>query len=165
VSSYFLEFTQAATYIPDNSTKKKGFSTSQKIEDFNTLVKMADENIYRTIIIAQQRNLKPLSQLFAHEFSPVPFSLCDIQNVNLLNQQTKCKIIDFLHKIYSSSFYSSCPISTHGSAIVIDGGSLLETKPQSNIQTIRDYAIQLLENNIQDLFKIHVNFMNFLMKI
>jgi hypothetical protein len=120
------------------------------------LVKLADEEIRRTMIIAQQRNLKPFSDIFAHEFSPVPLSLCDSNNIDLFNQQAKAKVIDFLIKMYPSFFSSSCPISTNRTALVIDGGSLLEVKSRPDTRTIRDYAIQLLENNIRYLFSIHV---------
>lgn len=70
---------------------------------------MADEAIHRTIIITQQRNLKPLSQFFAHEFSPVPLSLCDTNNINLLNQQAKPKIIDFFPKCIRHRFIHHVP--------------------------------------------------------
>jgi len=43
------------------------------------------------------------------------------------------------------------------SAIVIDGGSMLETKPLSTSRTIEDYAKQLMKFNIGSLFKEHVS--------
>ncbi|CAF4064432.1 unnamed protein product [Rotaria sp. Silwood2] len=151
-----LKLALAGTYVPGSSyVKKKGSTSSQNIKNFDTLVKLADEEIRRTVIIAEQRNIKPLSLLFAHEFAPTSFALCDTSNVNFLNQQTKSKVIDFLYNMYPSSLSSSCPISTNESAIVIDGGSLFETKPQLHVQTIREYAIQLLEVNLASLFKTH----------
>ncbi|CAF2446127.1 unnamed protein product [Rotaria sp. Silwood2] len=133
----------------------KGSSNSENIEDFNTLVKKTDDEIRKTIIIAQQRNIKQLSQLFQREFLPVLFSLCNSTSINLLNQQTKVKVVDFLNKLVPSSFYSSCPTSTIESAVVIDDTSLLETKPQPDVQTIRQYANQLLGNDIKNLFKTY----------
>ncbi|CAF4125635.1 unnamed protein product, partial [Rotaria sordida] len=152
----FLKLSQADSYVPISShTNKSSSSISSNIKDYNTLVKFADDEIRRIIIIGEQRQLTPMSDFFAHEYAPVALSLCDSSNVYLLNQQNKPKITDFLYKICPSSFYSSCPVSTAGSAIVIDGASLLETKPEFRFQTIREYAIQLLRNNINNLFKTH----------
>ena len=121
------------------------------------MIKLADLEIRRTIIVAQQRNLKPLSQFFAYEFSPVPLSLCDTHNIDLFHQQSKATLIDFISNIFPSSFSSSFPVSNQRSALVIDGGNLLETKPNPEAKTIRDYAIQLLEKNISSSFKTHVS--------
>ena len=79
------------------------------------------------MIIAEQRNIKPLSQLFA----PMSFALCDANNISLLNQQAKTKAIDFLYKMYALSFYSSYSVFKNRCAIVIDGASLLKTKLQN----------------------------------
>ncbi|CAF3634152.1 unnamed protein product [Rotaria sp. Silwood1] len=138
----FLKLSQADSYVSISSHRNKSSSSvASNIEDYNTLVKFADEEIRRTIIIVEQRQLRPMSDFFAHEYSLVALSLCDNSNVYLLSQQNKAKLIDFLYKICPSSFYSSCPVSTAASAVVIDGGSLLETKPESHFQTIREYAI------------------------
>ena len=144
--------------MPDDACgSNKGRLPARCVKNYKELVKLADQEIRRIIIVAQQRNLRPLSQFFAYEYSPIPLSLCDIHNVDLFNQQTKAKAIDFLKKTFPSSFPSTCTISTHKSAIVIDGGSLLENKPHPSTRTIRDYAIQLLEHNIRDLFGTHVS--------
>jgi hypothetical protein len=118
---------------------------------------LADVEIRRTIVVAQQRNLKPLSQFFAFEYSPVPLSLCNPKNIGLFNQQSKAIIIEFLNKSFPSSFSSLSPVSTRQSALVIDGGMLLETKPNPETKTIRDYAVQLLDKIICSLFKTHVS--------
>ncbi|CAF3390230.1 unnamed protein product, partial [Rotaria sp. Silwood2] len=151
-----LKLKDANTYVPNidgQLNNKRGVLAN--IKDYNHLAKIADHEIRRIVLIAQQRNLKPLSQFFSFEFSPVPLSLCDSQNIDLLNQQTKATVIDILNNHFSSSFSSSCSISTGQSAIVIDGRILFETKPNPEVKTIRDYAIQLLENDIRDLFYIH----------
>ncbi|CAF3938297.1 unnamed protein product [Rotaria sp. Silwood1] len=151
-----LKLKDANTYVPNidgQLNNKRGVLAN--IKDYNHLAKIADHEIRRIVLIAQQRNLKPLSQFFSFEFSPVPLSLCDNQNIDLLNQQTKATVIDILNNNFSSSFSSSCSISTSQSAIVIDGRILFETKPNPEVKTIRDYAIQLLENDIRDLFYIH----------
>ncbi|CAF1641861.1 unnamed protein product [Rotaria magnacalcarata] len=63
--------------------------------------------------------------------------------------------MESLYKIFQASFSSSCPISTHQCAIVIDGRALFETKPNQEIQTIREYAPQLLKENIRNLLITH----------
>ncbi|CAF3338357.1 unnamed protein product [Rotaria socialis] len=69
-----LKLAQADTYLPQNfSQKTTESSNSAHVKDFNNLAKMADDEISRIMIIAEQRNIKTLSQLFAS----VPFSLCD----------------------------------------------------------------------------------------
>ncbi|CAF4699952.1 unnamed protein product [Rotaria socialis] len=114
-----LKLAQADTYLPQNSSQKKTESSnSAHVKDFNNLAKMADGEISRIMIIAEQRNIKTLSQLFAS----VPFSLCDTVNRN---------------------------------AIVISGSCPSETKSQSNIQTVQEYAIQLLDKNIRNLLTRH----------
>ncbi|CAF3347405.1 unnamed protein product [Rotaria sp. Silwood2] len=152
-----LKLSNADSYVPNSlhDKKKKSGSILSSKENFHTLVKLAEDEIYRLIIIAEQRNIKPLSTLFAHEFAPVSLSLCDSNNINLFNQQNNLKILDFLYRICPSSIYLHCPISTVGSAVVINGAELFETKPELNSKTIRDYASQLLKNNIQNLFKIY----------
>ena len=51
--------------------------------------------------------------------------------------------------------------STTTSTAVMDGRSLLETRPESNLQTIGEYAIHLLTNNVYDPFKKHVDHHSF----
>ncbi|CAF3953138.1 unnamed protein product, partial [Rotaria sp. Silwood1] len=146
----------ADTYVPNTKCgSKKGRIFAENIKDYHHLTRLADQEIRRTIIIAQQRNLKPLSQFFAFEFSPVPLSLCDRDNVDSFNQQSKSTAIDFLKKIFPSSFSSSYPLSAVESALVIDGCSLFDTKPSPEAKTIRDYAIQLLDKNIRLLFETY----------
>ncbi|CAF2112167.1 unnamed protein product [Rotaria magnacalcarata] len=114
-----LKLAQADTYLPQNSSQKKTESSnSAHVKDFNNLAKVADDEISRIMIIAEQRNIKTLSQLFAS----VPFSLCDTVNRN---------------------------------AIVISGSCPSETKSQSNIQTVQEYAVQLLDKNIRNLLTRH----------
>ncbi len=45
-----------------------------------------------------------MNSLFAHEFSPAQFSLCDNQDCNLLTQQQKADLIKFFEKECPSSF-------------------------------------------------------------
>lgn len=120
------------------------------------LIKEADEEIRRIIIIAQQRKL-PLTPFLAHEFAPTSFTLCDSRHADLFNQQSKSTAIHFLRELFPSAFYSSYPVSIVKSALIIDGGSLLEIKPLATCRTIRDYAHQLLKYTIGNLFKEHVN--------
>ena len=123
----------------------------------STIIREADEAIRRTIIIAQERQLH-LAPFFAHEFGPTSLALCDSRNADLLSQQSKAVAIGFLRELYPSDFHSSYPICTSNSAIVIDGGSLLETKPSPACRTIRDYAAQLLKYLAGSLFKEHVTY-------
>jgi hypothetical protein len=147
-----LEFVDADAYGTDhsNSQKKKQPMNMAKI------VKEADDEIRRVILIARQRQLA-LSPLMAHEFSPSSLALCDSHNVNLINQQPKAVVIGLIRELYPSAFHSSYPVSTVNSALVIDGGSLLETKPLSTSRTIGDYAEQLLTGIIGNMFKTHVS--------
>ncbi len=102
---FFLELKHADTYVPTNIDGSiKGRSYFRNIKNFNQLAKLADLHLRRTIIVAKQRNLRPLSQLFAFEFSPVPLSLCDSHNIDLFYQQTKTKAIEFLKKMFPWSF-------------------------------------------------------------
>jgi hypothetical protein len=147
-----LEFIDADTYVPGNLNA----SRKSQPKDIGKIIKEADEEIRRVIVIAQQRHL-PLGSFFAHEFCPTSLALCDSRNINLLNQQSKAIAIGFIREIYPSAFHSTYPISIDDSALVIDGGSLLETKPSSSCRTIRDYAEQLLKCTIGSLFKAHVS--------
>ncbi|CAF1472172.1 unnamed protein product [Rotaria sordida] len=89
----------------------------------------------------------------SHRKFSIALSLCDRDNVDFFNQQSKSTAIDFLRKIFPSSFSSSYPLSAVESALVIDGCSLFDTKPNPEAKTIRDYAIQLLDKNIRFLFE------------
>lgn len=120
------------------------------------IIKEADEEIRRIIIIAQQRKLS-LTSLMAHEFAPTSLALCDSRNADIFNQQSKSIAIHFLRELFTSAFYSSYPVPIVKSALIIDGGSLLEVKPLATYRTIGDYARQLLTYNIGNLFKEHVN--------
>lgn len=115
-----------------------------------------DAEIRRTILIAQERRLS-LAPLFAHEFGPTSLALCDSRNANLMNQQSKSLAVGFIREMYADKFHSSYPTSISNSAIVVDGGSLLETKPFATCRIFRDYAEQLLKINIGSLFKEHVS--------
>ena len=101
------------------------------------IIKEADDEIRRVIVIARQRQLA-LSPLLAHEFTPSSLALCDSHNINLINQQSKAAVISLIKELYPSAFHSSYPVSTANSALVIDGGGLLETKPLSTSRTIRE---------------------------
>ena len=120
------------------------------------IAKEADEEIRRIMIIAQQRKL-PLTSLMAHEFAPTSFALCDSRNADLFNQQSKSTAVHFLRELFASAFSSSYLVPIVKSALIIDGGSLLEVKPLATCRTIRDYAEQLLKHTIGNLFKEHVN--------
>ena len=148
-----LEFIHAASYVPGNpNSKKKNQATVME-----KIIKEADDEIRRIIIIAQQRQLS-LTNLLAHEFGPASLALCHPRNPDLIYQRSKSDAISFLRKLYPSAFHSSYPQSMTNSAIVIDGGSLLETKPLPTSRTIRDYAEQLLKCIIGSLFKEHVSY-------
>jgi hypothetical protein len=148
-----LEFIDADSYIPGNPNSKK----KNQSMNMTTIINEADEKIRRTIIIAQERQL-PLAPFFAHEFCPTSLALCDSRNAELLNQQSKAVAISFIRELYPHAFHSSYPVCISNSAIVIDGGSLLEKKPLPTCRTIRDYAEQLLKYLIENLFKEHVSY-------
>lgn len=120
------------------------------------IIKTADEEIRRIIVICQQRNFSLVS-FMAHEFSATSIALCDSRNGDLFNQQTKATAVNFLRDLYPSAFHSSYPQSVSNSAIIIDGGSLLETKPLPYCRTVWDYSEQLLKYTIGNLFKEHVS--------
>ncbi|CAF1529697.1 unnamed protein product, partial [Didymodactylos carnosus] len=92
----------------------------------------------------------PLDVLFSFEFSPVPFSLCDNQYMDLMNQQKKSSVVDYLRQLYPSAFSSIDPTTANSKifGMIIDGGSLLQTKPSSTNCTVYNYAKQLLKNVI-----------------
>ena len=121
------------------------------------IMKDADEEIRRVVIIAQQRGL-PLTHFLAHDFAPTSFALCDSRNGDLLYQTSKAVVLQFLRDLYPSTFQSSYSCSRSNSAIVIDGGSLLEMRPNSTCRTIRDYARQLLRSSVGLLFQQHVSY-------
>jgi hypothetical protein len=56
-------------------------------KDIGKIIKEADEEIRRVIIVAQQRQLS-LCSFFAHEFTPTSLAICDSRSINLLNQQS-----------------------------------------------------------------------------
>lgn len=86
-----------------------------------------------------------MDNLFRHEFSPVPFSLCDHQDLNLFNQQKKSELMNIFEKEFPQCFLAQDPKAPNERwALVIDGGPLLETRPTKANGTILDYATQLL---------------------
>ena len=148
----FLEFTDAKIHSSSSTNLNKN---SQQM-NLPKIIKQADEEIRRMIIISKQRNIS-LAPLFAHEFTPAPLSLCDSQNIQLLNQQSKATVISFIKELYPSAFQDPVDDLMKNSALIIDGGSLLETKPLSHVRTISDYAEQLLVRTIGHLFTQHVS--------
>ena len=97
-----------------------------------------------------------LDLLFGYEFAPVPFSLCDNQYYNLLNQQQKTDFIKLFEKECSMAFSTNNPTLNNCKwALIIDGESLLETKPTKANGTVFDYAKQLLLNNIIPEFRFY----------
>ena len=147
-----LEFVDADAYGTDHSDAKK----KKQPMNMAKVIKEADDEIRRVIVIARQRQLA-LSPLMAHEFTQTSLALCDSHNMKLINQQSKAAVIGLIRELYPSAFHSSYPVSTANSALVVDGGSLLETKPFPTSRTIRDYAEQLLTCIIGSLFKTHVS--------
>jgi hypothetical protein len=90
-----------------------------------------------------------LDLLFGYEFSPVPLSLCDSKDFHLLNQQQKSDVIKLFEEECPQAFSRTNPtLNSRKWALIIDAGSLLETKPTKTNGTIFDYAKQLLLNNI-----------------
>ena len=96
------------------------------------------------LIIAEQRNIS-LSSIFSHEFTPAPLSLCDLRNCEMMNQQQKSSVIDYIKREFPQSFSSSCPCIVGTQALVIDGDSILQIKPVGKNITLREYANQLLK--------------------
>ncbi|CAF1280596.1 unnamed protein product [Didymodactylos carnosus] len=139
-------------YIPGDPTSVKKRAKNDNTKDLTKTIKYVDEEMRRVIIIAEQRGLS-LPSLFAHEFTRAPLALCDNQNCDLMNQQKKSAAIDYLKQQFPSSFSSSCPTLKGKSALVIDGGSLLEIRPKTRNMTVRQYAEQLLTTVINRQFQ------------
>ncbi|CAF1640755.1 unnamed protein product, partial [Didymodactylos carnosus] len=148
-----LQLRDVDSYIPGNySATKQQRAKANSSKDLTKILKAVDDEIRRILILPQERNIHPRS-LFAHEFTPAPLSLCDNHNCELMNQQKKSGAIEFLKEQFPSAFLSSCPKITGSCALVIDGGSLLETRPASRNTTVRNYALQLLNTVIKYNFQ------------
>lgn len=151
-----MKFFSSVEFIDGNS-----YGTGEKKsqpKNLAKIIKEGDEELRRVIVIAQQRQL-PLSEFLSHEFAPSSFALCDSKSIDLLNQQSKAAVVNLIRDMYPSAFQLTCPTSINKSAIVVDGGSLLEMKPLPTSRTIRDYAQQLLKFIIGSLFKEHVSYL------
>ncbi|CAF1476669.1 unnamed protein product, partial [Didymodactylos carnosus] len=143
--------------IRDNDTytagvAAKGRASSKKQNNINQITKTVDEYITRIIILAECRNLD-ITELFSYEFTDAPLSLCDKDNWNFMNQQTKADALNFLRDKFPTAFSRVCPITFDQCALIVDGGSLLEIRPSSKHSTVYDYAAQLLQNVIIQQFK------------
>ncbi|CAF3137029.1 unnamed protein product [Rotaria socialis] len=115
-------------------------------------IKEIDETIIKALMLSRYRPKMNLVEFFGHEFSSRPLSLCDRNNQDFLYQQSKSKVINFLKEKVPDSFGTINPFTisstnTHESALLIDGGALLQTRPMHG-HTALDYAIYLLEKNI-----------------
>ena len=96
-----------------------------------------------------------MNLLFSHEFSIAPLALCDNHDCHLLNQQQKPEIIKLFENECPTSFSTKNPATGNGKwALVIDGGSLLESRPLIPNIAIFYYAKQLLFMNIIPEFQI-----------
>ena len=80
------------------------------------------------LIIGEQRNIS-LSSIFSHEFTPSPLSLCDLRNCEIMNQQQKSSVIDYIKMEFPQSFSFLCPCIVGTQALVIDDSSILQVKP------------------------------------
>ncbi|CAF2748651.1 unnamed protein product [Rotaria sp. Silwood2] len=141
----FLKLSDADTYISGKQTNgKKSRLLNIQSKDLSKVLHSVDRLMRDSFIIGEQRDI-PLSSIFCHEFTPAPLSLCQINNYNIMNQQKKHIAIDYIRSIFPSSFSSSMPNISGIKALVIDGGTMLETKPVGRSITVRQYANQLLK--------------------
>ncbi|CAF3163412.1 unnamed protein product [Rotaria sp. Silwood2] len=139
------ELSDADTYISGKQTNgKKSRLLNIQSKDLSKVLHSVDRLMRDSFIIGEQRDI-PLSSIFCHEFTPAPLSLCQINNYNIMNQQKKHIAIDYIRSIFPSSFSSSMPNISGIKALVIDGGTMLETKPVGRSITVRQYANQLLK--------------------
>ncbi|CAF4496881.1 unnamed protein product, partial [Didymodactylos carnosus] len=135
-------------YVPDAVAKKKDKTpTYNQIEAF----------IRRLFLIYDSRSIK-LNDIFTHEFTEQPVSLCNRKKQKLLYQSTKAVLQKYLQEKFGMAFLESPNWALHPyeSALIIDGGLLLQQlPPQVPKKTVADYGAVLLEWFIKDQFKKH----------
>ncbi|CAF1392749.1 unnamed protein product, partial [Didymodactylos carnosus] len=125
----------------------------------NTM-KNTDAEIRRCISLSQERELN-LPLLFSFEFSKYPLALCDSNNPELLNQQQKSIALKFLEQTFPDSCSHQHLLlpaqlstsSSNKSAIIVDWGVLLQTRPANHHKTVYHYALDLLETKVYPHFK------------
>ncbi|CAF3952846.1 unnamed protein product [Rotaria sp. Silwood1] len=142
---YLLKLSDADSYTPEQQLhSKKKHLLHHHSKDLTKMFNSIDRLIRNTLIIAEQRNLS-LSSIFSYEFAPAPLSLCDLHNYEIMNQQQKSSVIDYIKSQFPKSFSSLCPSIVGKQALIIDGGSILQIKPVGKKITLRQYANQLLK--------------------
>ncbi|CAF0764722.1 unnamed protein product [Didymodactylos carnosus] len=149
----------ADSYVPGiiNTKGNTKFARNTKNSNNNIqkILKTTDEDIRRFLVLSEYRNLD-LTYVFSHEFTSAPLTLCDHSNFDFMNQQKKSTVLDFLREEFPIAFSTvDIPIATEYSALVIDGGSMLEIKPVTRHGTVHNYAIQLLKSIIIPQFQLY----------
>ncbi|CAF1391579.1 unnamed protein product [Rotaria sordida] len=141
----FLKLSDADHYVPGErpNTKKRNLLNTHS-RDLSKNLNSIDRLMRDAVIIAEQRNIT-LSSVFSHEFTIAPLSLCDLRDYNIMYQQNKSSIIDYIKSQFSTSFSSSPPSIRETQALIIDGRSILQIKPVGKRVTVRQYANQLLK--------------------
>ncbi|CAF4634463.1 unnamed protein product [Rotaria sp. Silwood1] len=141
----FLKLSDADHYVPGErpNTKKKNLLNTHS-RDLSKNLNSIDRLMRDAVIVAEQRNIT-LSSVFSHEFTIAPLSLCDLRDNNIMYQQNKSSIIDYIKSQFSTSFSSSPPSIHETQALIIDGRSILQIKPVGKRVTVRQYANQLLK--------------------
>ncbi|CAF1452792.1 unnamed protein product [Rotaria sp. Silwood1] len=141
----FLKLSDADHYVPGErpNTKKKNLLNTHS-RDLSKNLNSIDRLMRDAVIVAEQRNIT-LSSVFSHEFTIAPLSLCDLRDYNIMYQQNKSSIIDYIKSQFSTSFSSSPPSIHETQALIIDGRSILQIKPVGKRVTVRQYANQLLK--------------------
>ncbi|CAF4421756.1 unnamed protein product [Rotaria sp. Silwood2] len=108
---YILKFSDADVYVPGQQLRsKKNHLLNQQSKDLSKSLHSIDRLMRTQLIIGEQRKI-PLSSIFSFEFSHAPLSLCDLHNYDVMNQQKKCSVIDFIKKKSFISNRTSATIS------------------------------------------------------
>ncbi|CAF4865364.1 unnamed protein product [Rotaria sp. Silwood1] len=140
-------------HIRDNDTYESSQSNvkSPRRKSMIDLTKI-DAEIRRILLLSQYRPID-LESVFSHELSTIPISLCSLEDVNLLNQQSKSKdTFEFLKQKFPTAIYSTnIPTTNQPKALVIDGSSLLHIYPRTGSNAFQ-HALYLLIEHILPYF-------------
>ncbi|CAF1281095.1 unnamed protein product, partial [Didymodactylos carnosus] len=125
------------------TAKKEKAPTYNQVESY----------IRKIFIIGCARSID-LNNIFQHEFTNAPVSLCNRKFPNLLYQSSKSVVQKFLQDTFPSAcfnpFWTTNP---EESALVIDGGALLQQiPPREGKKPVHYYASQLMEQLIKEHF-------------
>ncbi|CAF4371676.1 unnamed protein product, partial [Rotaria sp. Silwood2] len=146
-ASSLLRIRDNDTYESSRSNVKKSSRRKSTID-----IKKVDAEIRRILLLSQYRPID-LESVFSHELSTIPISLCSLEDVNMLNQQSKSKdTFEFLKQQFPTAIYSTnIPTTNQPKALVIDGSSLLHIYPRKGSNAFQ-YALYLLIEHILPYF-------------